>query len=77
MKDQNEENLKSIFDENSLDKTLKKAKRISFLRTLPMSAIVCILIVFGVYRANTWWKNNKGSEIASNQTIRDTVMKAP
>ncbi|MCY9003046.1 anti sigma factor C-terminal domain-containing protein [Peribacillus frigoritolerans] len=77
MKDQNEENLKSIFDENSLDKTLKKAKRITFLRTLLISAIVCILIVFGVYRANTWWINKKGSEIASNLIIRDAVMKAP
>ncbi|USK62439.1 anti sigma factor C-terminal domain-containing protein [Peribacillus asahii] len=78
MKDQqNEENLKSIFDENSLDKTLKKAKRITFLRTLIISAIVCILIVFGVYRANAWWISKKGSEIASNLIIQDAVMKAP
>ena len=77
MKDQNEENLKSIFDEKSLDKTLRKAKRTTFLRTLLISAIVSILIVIGAYGANNWWISKLGSEIASDLIIRDAVMKAP
>lgn len=77
MKDQNEENLKAIFDEKSLDKTLRKAKRTTFLRSLLLSAIVSILIVIGTYGANNWWINKLGNEIVSDLIIRDAVMKAP
>jgi hypothetical protein len=77
MKDQNEDKLKSIFDEKSLNKTLKKAKRVTYFRTLLISTIVCILIVFGVFKANTWWISKKGNEVTSELTIQDAVMKAP
>ena len=77
MKDPNEEKLNAIFDEKSLDKTLRKAKRTTFLRSLLISAIVSIIIIIGTYGANNWWISKLGSEIASDLVIRDAVMKAP
>ena len=77
MKNQNETNLNSIFDEKSLNKTLKKAKRITILRTLLISAIVCILIVIGVFKLNTWWIDKKGNELAAEGLLEETIMMAP
>lgn len=77
MKDQNEEKLKSIFDEESLNKTLKRVKRVTYLRTFLISAFVCTLIVMGTFKANTWWVNKKGSELASKAIVEDAVIKAP
>lgn len=77
MKDQNEDKLESIFDEKSLNKTLKKAKRVTYVRTFLIAAIVCILIVMGTFKANTWWIDKKGSELASKGIVEDAVLKAP
>lgn len=77
MKNSNEDELESIFDEKSLNKSLKRAKRVTILRTLLISAFVCILIIWGVLRFNTRVINKKGSEVASELIIRDAVMKAP
>lgn len=77
MKDRNEEKLDSIFDEKSLGQTLKRAKRFTLLRTLLVSAIVCILIGFGVYRVNGWWLDKTGSQLAHKLIQEDKIMKAP
>ncbi|MDF2791177.1 MAG: polymerase sigma factor, sigma-70 family [Bacillus sp. (in: firmicutes)] len=77
MKEPNEDELKNIFDDKSLNKSLKKAKWITFFRTLLISAIVCILLAIGIYRTNLWWISKKGSEVASELIRQDAVMKAP
>ncbi|MDN5387026.1 MULTISPECIES: anti sigma factor C-terminal domain-containing protein [Bacillus] len=77
MKEPNEDELKNIFDDKSLNKSLKKAKRVTFFRTLFISAIVSILLVVGIYKTNLWWMSEKGSEVASELIRRDAVMKAP
>lgn len=77
MKNQDEDTLELVFDESSLDKTLKKAKRVTFMRNLLISGIVCIVILIGIYRVNAWWITNKGSDIIADLNIRDTVMKTP
>ena len=77
MKEQNEDELKNIFDEKSLNKSVKKAKRVTFFRTVFISAIVCILLVLGIYKTNLWWIGEKGSEVASELIRQDAVMKAP
>lgn len=77
MKNQNEKNLNSIFDEKSLNKTLKKVKRVTFLRTLLISVIVSILIVIGVFKLNNWWIDKTGSELAAEGVLEDTIMMTP
>lgn len=77
MKKQDEDALETLFDENSLNKTLKKARRVTFIRNLLISAIVCIVILIAIYRVNAWWMTNKSSDIISDLNIRETVMKAP
>lgn len=77
MKDKDDEKLESIFNDKSLNKTLKKAKRVTLFRTILISAIVCVLIVFIVYRANLWVTSHLGAETAAKLIRQIVVMKAP
>ncbi|GEB77721.1 anti sigma factor C-terminal domain-containing protein [Sporolactobacillus inulinus] len=77
MKKTNEDELKNVFDDKSLKKSLKKAKRITLLRTLLISAGVCILLFIGVFQVNRWWIGKKGDEVASQLIKEDAIMKAP
>ncbi|MEH7074266.1 anti sigma factor C-terminal domain-containing protein [Neobacillus drentensis] len=77
MTDKNNDKFESVFDEKSLGNTLKKAKRVTIYRTILISAIVCSLMIFGLYRANLWWVMKKGSETTIKLMAQDAVMKAP
>ncbi|PKG23297.1 anti sigma factor C-terminal domain-containing protein [Niallia nealsonii] len=72
-----ENELEDIFDEKSLKKTLKKAKRITLVRTLLISVIVCLAVGYGVHRTNIWIVDKRGSEVAIEHQKADAVMKAP
>jgi hypothetical protein len=77
MSDKNNEQFESVFDDNSLGKTLKKAKRVTLFKTVIISAIVCILLLFTVYSVNLWWVSKIGSETATHLSKEDALMKAP
>lgn len=77
MKKREENELEDIFDDNSLKKTLKKAKRVTLVRTLLISVIVCLAVGYGVYRMNSWIVDKRGSEVALKHMQEDSVMKAP
>jgi hypothetical protein len=77
MSDKNNEQFESVFDDKSLGKTLKKAKRVTLLRTILISAFVCLVIVFGIYKVNIWWVSKIGGETATKLIKQDAVMKAP
>ncbi|MCM3729979.1 anti-sigma factor [Neobacillus cucumis] len=77
MFDKNNEQFDLVFDDKSLGKTLKKAKRVTLFRTIIISAIVCILLVFTVYKVNMWWVSKIGGETATDLIKQDAIMKAP
>lgn len=77
MKKREENELEDIFDDNSLKKTLKKAKRVTLVRTLLISVIVCLMVGYGVYRMNSWIVEKRGNEVTLEHQKADAVMKAP
>ncbi|WP_121610785.1 anti sigma factor C-terminal domain-containing protein [Mesobacillus foraminis] len=77
MKEQNEDQLESVFDDKLLGKTLKKAKRVTLIRTIIISATVCILIAFGLIKVNTMWINEIGNKTTAQLIQKDAIMKSP
>lgn len=77
MKKPNDEEVNNIFDDISLDRTIKKAKRNTLLRSIIVSAIMFILISVCVVKANSFWINKIGDETAAKLIKEDAIMKAP
>lgn len=75
MKEFNNNELKDIFDDKSLKKSLRKAKLVAIFRVLLISVFVCILIIYQGNKINNSIMAKKSSEVITELTLQDTVMK--
>ncbi|MDF2946521.1 MAG: polymerase sigma factor, sigma-70 family [Bacillales bacterium] len=73
----NEKNLDAIFDEKSINKTLKKAKRSTFTRSIITSTIVFIFLGFVFNEISFRMLTKKSENISRDEILQDALLRAP